>query len=130
MNMIITEARDRNEYMCGTFIPQKHTLLHIQCDLREFIKPDLCTLAAQFPTVYWALTHSLSKTRISITESYQTIVKMANIQCAIILVNLHQAEVTKPLSPRYLMALTAKQCSGKSHIPRTETNSLLFLNPE
>lgn len=99
----------------GLFIPQKHTLPHTQCDLGEFIKPDLCSLAAQFPTVYWALTHSLSKTRIFIPQSYQTIGKMANIQCAIILVNLQQAEVTKPLSPRYLEVFTAKTSVLVSH---------------
>jgi len=46
LNMIITEARDR------LFSPLKHTLPHTECDLREFIKPDLCSLAAQFPAVY------------------------------------------------------------------------------
>lgn len=37
------------------FSVHRNTLPHTQCDLREFIKSDLCSLAAQFPTVYWAL---------------------------------------------------------------------------
>lgn len=108
VNMIITEARDRNKCACvGLFSLLKDSLPHRQCDLGEFIKPDLCSLAAQFPTVYWALVCSLSKTQLFITHSYQTIGKMSNIQCTIILVNLQRAEVTKLLSPRYLVVFSA-----------------------